>query len=164
MRADCSSHGMKQVHAPYDFAAIHALLIQAFAYMEGQIDPPSSLHQMTPDTLARDAAEKELWVIEEEERPVACMILTTKPGTLYLGKLAVSQAHRGQGLARRMIAQAEARARALSLPSITLQTRIELTANHATFRALGFQQTDATAHSGYDRPTSLTFSKPVLLA
>jgi hypothetical protein len=38
---------------------------------------------------------------------------------------------------------------------------VELLENHATFRALGFVQTAATAHTGYTRPTSLTFERPV---
>ena len=152
---------MKQVHAPYDFDAVHALLVCAFAYMEGRNDPPSSLGRMTPATIADEAAAKELWVIEDAGTPVACMILTAKPDTLYLGKLAVDATRRGQGLARRMIEHAVTRARELGLPSVTLQTRIELVENHATFRAMGFVQTDATRHEGYDRPTSLTFTRPV---
>ena len=142
-----------------DFTPLHALLTDAFAYMESRIDPPSSIARMSADSLRDEAATKEIWAIENSGQPVACMILTPKPDTLYLGKLATSAVHRGQGLARRLIAHAESRARALSLPSITLQTRIELTENHATFRALGFDQTGETAHPGYDRPTSLTFTK-----
>lgn len=153
--------GMKQICTPYDFSAVHALLTQAFGYMEGRIDPPSSLHQMTPETIAQDATSKELWVIEDAGQPIACMFLTPKNDTLYLGKLAVDGRYRGQGLARQMIEKAESRALALALPTITLQTRIELTENHATFAALGFVQTDATAHEGYDRPTSVTFTKMV---
>ncbi len=152
---------MKRVRPPYDFGAIHALLVSSFAYMAGRIDPPSSLHRMTAATLEQEAREKELWVIEDAGRPVACMILIPKPDTLYLGKLAVDADRRGQGLARRLIEQAETRARRLALPSITLQTRVELTENHVTFGKLGFMQTGATAHAGYDRPTSLTFTKTV---
>ena len=142
-----------------DFTPLHALLTAAFAYMETRIDPPSSLARMSADSLRGEATTKEIWAIEDAGQPVACMILTPQPDTLYLGKLATSAAHRGQGLARRLIAHAESRARALNLPSVTLQTRIELSENHATFRALGFAQTGETAHPGYDRPTSLTFTK-----
>ena len=59
---------------------------------------------------------------------------------------------------------AETRARALGLPVLELQTRVELTENHAAFRALGFAQTGATAHPGFDRPTSLTGSAIVPVA
>jgi hypothetical protein len=33
--------------------------------------------------------------------------------------------------------------------------------NHATFRALGFAEAGRTAHEGFDRPTSITFARPV---
>ncbi|MEL6793708.1 MAG: hypothetical protein AAFP78_09655, partial [Pseudomonadota bacterium] len=35
-----------------DWTAVHRLLTDAFAYMDGRIDPPSSLHRMTEDDLA----------------------------------------------------------------------------------------------------------------
>ena len=63
--------------------------------------------------------------------------------------------------ARALIALAEARARALGLPVLELQSRIELVENHATFRAMGFALVGATRHQGYDRDTSLTFRRPV---
>ena len=52
-----------------------------------------------------------------------------------------------------------ARARALGLTALTLQTRIELTETHAALAALGFAVTGSTAHPGFDRPTSLTMQK-----
>jgi hypothetical protein len=47
---------------------------------------------------------------------------------------------------------------ALGLDHLELQTRVELTENHATFRAMGFVETGRTAHPGYDR-TSITFRR-----
>ncbi|MBR9764045.1 MAG: GNAT family N-acetyltransferase [Rhodobacteraceae bacterium] len=144
-----------------DMGPVHALLTRAFAYMEGRIDPPSSLGRMPPEVLAREAAENELWILPPAEAPLACMVLSPKPDHLYLGKLAVAEAARGRGLGRQMMDHAEARARALALPRLRLQTRIELSGNHATFRSLGFVEVARTAHPGYDRPTSLTFEKAV---
>lgn len=138
-----------------DMAPVHALLTGAFGYMEGVIDPPSSMTRMTPEDLSRDAAANELWVLDPG--PAACMILTVKGDTLYLGKLAVDARLRGAGLARRMVDLAVARARALGLAHVTLQTRVELTGNQATFQRLGFHEIGRTAHAGYDRPTSITY-------
>ncbi len=140
-----------------DMTPVHTLLTAAFASMDGIIDPPSSLGRMTPADLAAEAQASELWVLEPG--PVACMILTDKGDTLYMGKLAVAASHRGQGLSRVMIDHAAARARALGRPSVTLQTRVELTANHAAFRAMGFAEIARTAHPGYDRPTSITYRR-----
>ncbi|MEI2652271.1 MAG: GNAT family N-acetyltransferase [Microthrixaceae bacterium] len=72
--------------------------------------------------------------------PVACVFLTPKPGALYVGKLAVADSHRGQGLARRLIDRAEARAREMGLPALELQTRVELVENQAAFLAMGFRE------------------------
>jgi N-acetylglutamate synthase-like GNAT family acetyltransferase len=144
-----------------DMGPVHALLTVAFSYMEGRIDPPSSLGRMGLEDLARAAAEAELWVLEGATGPQACMILTPQADTLYLGKLAVSHTARGRGLARQMIALSLGRARALGLPSVSLQTRVELVENHATFAALGFQMTGTTAHPGYDRATTVNFRQMV---
>ena len=141
---------------PFDWSAVLRLIQTEFAFMQGRIDPPSSMLALTA---ARLAAMPEVWVAGTP--PVACMVLTPKERALYLGKLAVARAHRGQGLARQMVAVAERRARELDLPCLELQTRIELVENHATFVALGFVEIARTAHKGYDRPTTLTFRKAI---
>lgn len=137
-----------------DFGPVLRLIQSEFAYMEGRIDPPSSMRDLTEAALA---AAPEVWALGEP--PVACMVLTPKDNFLYLGKLAVAEGHRGQGLGRRMVAHAEARAAALGLAGVELQTRIELIENQQTFRAMGFVETARTAHKGYANPTSVTFRK-----
>ena len=137
---------------------ILALLHEAFAYREGRIDPPSSLRDLTPEALTRQTETGEIWVIGA---PVACVFLTPKPGALYVGKLAVVASHRGQGLARRLIDLAEARARERGLPALELQTRVELVENQAAFLAMGFREVERTAHEGYERPTSITYRRAV---
>lgn len=144
-----------------DPAPVLALIRATFAFMDGRIDPPSSMHRLTEADIARQAETGEVWVIGPGSAPLACVFLTPKPPALYIGKLAVAQAARGSGLARVLVETAERRARALGLTSLTLQTRVELTENHATFRALGFAQTGETAHPGYDRTTALSFTKPL---
>jgi ribosomal protein S18 acetylase RimI-like enzyme len=143
---------------PALWSPILALLREAFAGMEGRIDPPSSLRDLTPEALSRQAEVGEIWIFGAV---VACIFLTPKPGALYLGKLAVAATHRGQGLGRQLIDHAETRARAMQLPLLELQTRVELAENHATFRALGFSEAGRTAHPGYDRPTSITYRRVV---
>lgn len=146
-----------RVAAPYDWGSILALIRAEFAYMYGVIDPPSSMHRLTKDDIARQAEAGEVWAMGTP--PVACMFLTLTQGWLYLGKLAVASDQRGKGLARGLIDQAMARAAALGLKGVELQTRIELVANHATFAALGFHEIARTAHPGFDRPTTLTFRR-----
>ena len=143
--------------APYDWSSLLRLISTAFAGMEGRIDPPSSMHRLTVEDIARQAEEGEVWVIGEPA--FACIFLTPKTDVLYLGKIAVATAERNQGHARALIAVAADRARALGLPALELQSRVELIENHAAFAALGFHQVAMTAHEGHDRPTSITFRK-----
>lgn len=148
-------------HRPGDpaLAQVLDLIRRSFAGMEGRIDPPSSMHALDLAALDRQCRGGELWSIGA---PVlACVFLTPQNDALYVGKLAVAEPARGQGLARALLDLAEERAQSLGLPRLRLQTRIELTENHATFAALGFRQTGQTSHPGYDRPTSLIFERPV---
>ena len=145
---------------PYDWPAVLSLIQRAFAGMVGRIDPPSSLHRLTAADLARPGPE--VWVIGHP--PQACMVLTPKPGRLYLGKLAVDPGLQGRGLGRILLNQAETRARALGLPVLALETRVELTENHALFSHMGFTETARTAHAGFHRPTSITFTKLIQFA
>ena len=140
---------------PYDWAGLLALIHRAFAGMEGRIDPPSSLDRLTAD----DLAAREVWVIATPAE--ACMVLTPKPGRLYLGKLAVEPGLQGQGLGRALVRAAEQRALALGLAVVELETRVELVENHAIFGKLGFLEVGRKAHPGFDRPTSITFAKSV---
>lgn len=138
-----------------DLPATLALIKSAFAFMEGRIDPPSSMHRLTVE----DLAKSEVWVIGAP--PLACIVLTPKTDALYLGKLAVASAERGRGLARALITLAEARARELGLAALELQTRIELIENQRLFETMGFTEIARTAHEGYDRPTSITYRRPL---
>lgn len=147
----------QRVLAPYDWASLLRLIRDEFAFMEGRIDPPSSMHRLTEDDIARQAVEGEVWVIGAPPR--ACVFLTRKGDALYLGKLAVAAAHRGMGLARALVDVAAERARAMGLPALELQVRVELAENQAAFAALGFAETGRTAHPGHDRPTSITMRK-----
>ncbi len=145
-------------------AGVLALLRTTFAYMEGRIDPPSSMHRLTLERVADEAAQAEVWVIEDQDRVVACVFLAPMARALYLGKLAVAVPHRGRGLARRLVRLAETRARELGLKAVELQSRVELTENHTAFSAMGFRVAGETAHPGFKHPTSLTFVKPLRAA
>ena len=140
-------------------ADVLTLMRDCFAYMEGRIDPPSSLGTVTQSSLQQTASEPEIWCIGIP--PVACMILTPKGSSLYLGKVCVAPTHQRLGLARHLIDHANDRARQLRLATLELRTRVELVDNHATFKALGFTEYTRTAHPGYKHPTSITMRKPV---
>lgn len=147
-----------------DFAAILTLVQDCFAYMEARIDPPSSMHRLTVESVRRHAREEEIWIAEDGAGGVAaCVFYTRLPGRLYLGKMAVRPDWRGHGLARAMVRKAEERAAVRGLPLLELQSRIELVENHRTFARLGFVKTGEESHPGYSRPTSIRMQREVSL-
>lgn len=150
--------------APTDFAdwdRIRALVIDAFAYMEGRIDPPSSALRMTSQSMAADAAAGSLLLAELAGEPVGCVFVRPKDDALYIGKLAVRRDLHGRGIGKLLVAAARAEARRLGLATLELQTRVELAENHAAFAHMGFTKTGETAHPGFTRPTSITMRAPV---
>lgn len=146
-----------QAIEPYDWSALLKLIQTEFAFMDGRIDPPSSMHRLTADDIARQASAEEVWTIGSP--PHACVFLTRKGDALYIGKLAVAADQRGKGLARRLVDLAADRAREKGLSILELQVRVELAENQKAFAKMGFVETGRTAHEGYDRPTSITMRK-----
>ncbi|TPI73911.1 GNAT family N-acetyltransferase [Mesorhizobium sp. B2-8-9] len=136
-----------------------ALIRRAFAYMDGVIDPPSSAHLLTAEALAAKAKRETGFLAVENGRIVGCVFALERSRDFYVGKLAVEPRLQGQGVGTRLMRAVEDLARERGMDAIELQTRIELTANHAAFARLGFRETERTAHAGYDRPTSITMRK-----
>lgn len=142
-----------------DWQGLHDLLSVCFAFMEGRIDPSSSLNLMTPELLRRNADEQTLIVVLSDGELVGCGYLEETDDTIYVSKLAVKPAFRKQGILRSMVQIAENLARERKKAGLELETRIELVENHKTFAALGFVKTGESCHEGYDRPTSITMTK-----
>lgn len=150
--------------APHDFSdweRVRTLILDAFAYMDARIDPPSSALRLTPEVMRRDAEEGALLLADHAGDLVGCVFAKAKGDALYLGKLAVRPGLQGAGIGRRLVEAAREEARRLGLKALELQTRIELTENHAAFGRLGFIKIAETAHAGYDRPTSITMRADV---
>lgn len=150
--------------APEDFGGwtdVLDLLRRCFAYMSGRIDPPSSLDRLDLQGLIEKAEAETVLLAQLDGELVGCAFVRREPDCLYIGKVAVAPAARGLGVARRLFLAAEEMARASGVDWLELQTRIELTENHETFRQLGFGKSGETAHAGHDRPTSITMRKAV---
>ncbi len=145
-----------------DWEGLHTLLRDSFAYMEGRIDPPSSLTRLTAEGLKSKAGEEHLILVLDDGAPIGCAFVSVQAGSLYVGKLAVAAAYRGRALARRMIDQAAEMARAKGCTQLELGTRIELVENHRAFQALGFEIVERTCHPGFTRPTSVRMVRRLL--
>jgi GNAT superfamily N-acetyltransferase len=136
-----------------------ALILEAFAYMDGIIDPPSSAHRLTPENLAAKAGAETVFLATAGEELLGCVFVAEKPDHFYVGKLAVAPAAQGAGIGKRLLGAVEQFARESGKPILELQTRVELTGNQKAFGRLGFVEAARTAHEGFDRPTSITMRK-----
>ena len=150
-------------HVPADFAdwePVRALILEAFAYMEGRIDPPSSALRLSAESMAADAAKGALLLAEVDGALAGCAFVRPKGDALYIGKLAVRPDLQGRGIGKALVAAAREEARRGGLAALELQTRIELNENHVAFARMGFVKIAETAHPGYARPTSITMRAP----
>ncbi|MER9330909.1 GNAT family N-acetyltransferase [Mesorhizobium sp. M0488] len=149
-----------RIHADFErWDDLLALILLAFAPMDGVIDPASSAHLLTVDGLRDKAGRETGFVALGGDRIVGCVFALERTDSFYIGKLAVAPDRQGQGIGRRLMQTVEELALNRGKPAIELQTRIELTGNHAAFARLGFHETKRTAHEGYSRPTSITMRK-----
>jgi len=134
------------------------LILASFAYMDGRIDPPSSAHTLTADSLRTKAGSEHLFLASSDATLVGCAFFAPRPDCLYLGKLAVIPRYQGRGIGRALVAAGVALGRGLELTEMRLQSRIELVENHRAFQAMGFVRVGETAHAGFDRSTSVTMA------
>jgi GNAT superfamily N-acetyltransferase len=141
------------------YEELMSLILSAFAYMDGRIDPPSSAHALTVESLRQKAQDEVAFAVVAGRELLGCVFCKPEPDCLYIGKLAVTPSFQGKGVGRMLLAAAEDTARRLKLPTLRLQTRIELVENHTTFAAWGFTETGRSAHPGFTRPTSIEMRK-----
>lgn len=138
-----------------DWAHLHDLLHRSFAYMDGRIDPPSSLHRLTVDGLAQKAKDETLILASQDGKVIGCMFCRKEMPWLYVGKVAVEEDLQGQGIGARLFDHAFKMAMRDGFEGLELETRVELIENHRAFGKLGFVKVGEDAHAGYDRPTSI---------
>lgn len=150
-----------RAHAWQDWDALLTLIQRAFTFMDGRIDPPSSLHRMDANALAEKAKAEICLLAHDGYRITGCVFCDPRADQLYVGKLAVDPERQGKGIGRALMDRAEAEARHLGLIGLELETRIELVENHRHFAKAGFRKSGETAHPGFGRPTSITMRKPL---
>lgn len=144
-----------------DRAAIEALVERAYAaYLPRMGRRPAP---MDDDYGARIAAGQ-AWVVPEGDGGrdgggggekagglLALLVLERQPGFLLVDNIAVAEAARGQGLARRLLAFAEAEARRLGYAELQLYTHRSMTENQALYRHLGWELYRWTREKGFER-------------
>lgn len=123
-----------------DVPALTALIRAAYAIYDGRgIDlPPVS------DGLDAVVAETPVILAEKGHQPLGAIVLRETPDALQVENLAVHPAASGQGIAKRLLAEAETIARAQGFDKLCLATHRDLTENISLYRHLGWTITEAT--------------------
>ena len=144
---------------PDDAGAAAALIRRAFAAQPVLTDPPSS-------ALRETAATVEAWIargggagLTRDGLLLAALLWEERDGGLYCGRLAVAPEARGQGAARRLVAEAECEARARCLPRLHVRVRLALPGNLSLFGSLGFREIGRDSHAGHAAPTLVVLEK-----
>lgn len=135
------------------------LMRRAFGEYRGVLKPESSVFSETVDVVQAKLAVGGGLLATRGSEPVGCIIAEVKDDRGYLGRLAVLPAARRSGLARRLIAGAEALLLGRGLRLVELNVRIALPGNIALFEAAGYRETQRLAHPGWSEPTYLVMEK-----
>lgn len=80
----------------------------------------------------------EVWLADEGDGLAGVLILEPRPGDMLIWSVATSPAAQGRGTGSRMLAFAEAHARALGLTCMRLYTGEKLTGNIAWYQRCGY--------------------------
>ena len=144
---------------PADAAAAAGLIRAAFAAQSRATDPPSGALGETTASLAAKLAEGGGAGAEAEGALVGVVLWAETEGALYIGRVSVMSAWRGRGLARALLAAAEAEARRRGLARRTLRVRLALDDNQRLFARFGFKPAGQGAHPGYAAPTFVVMEK-----
>ena len=110
--------------------------------------PPSGVLNETVDDLARRLREGTVIVAQAGDEFVGSVFCATQGDALYLTRLATTPAWRKRGVARALMAAAEAQARETGAKRLTLRVRVTLPKNLAYFERAGFNVTGRGQEAG----------------
>ena len=141
---------------PSEAECVAGLIRRCFAAMPDIQPPPSALRVTGGDITAHLAAGGGGAVIPDMR---ACVLWARSGDALHLSRLSVALEHRGQGLALRLLAEADKEAITRGLSRVTLSTRLVLESNRRLFAKAGFVEGERHTHPGYLEPTFLNLEK-----
>ncbi|MCC7047871.1 MAG: GNAT family N-acetyltransferase [Alphaproteobacteria bacterium] len=119
-------------------AAVAELLRQSDAHAQA-LYPPESNHLVDVDTLAQPNVR--FFVARLDGRAVGCGALVLgRPGKAEIKRMFVSEAARGKGVARAILAAIEAAAGRARVGKIRLETGIDSHAALALYRRFGYRE------------------------
>lgn len=144
---------------PDDASAVVELLHAAFREYFGVLDPPSSVHAETVESV-REKLKTVHWVLAERQGTrVGCVMYENRGEYIYLGRLSVPPAFRGRGIGSALLDCVEARAIAEGVTRVRLGVRLVLKENRAMYERRGYRVIGYETHAGYAEPTYVTCEK-----
>jgi ribosomal protein S18 acetylase RimI-like enzyme len=142
-----------------EVSAVVGVVRAAFEEYRDRLDPPSRALSVTADQVLQKMATAGVVVAVLDDTIVGCAYYERRQDGLYLGQLAVLPVYRRQGIARRVIAYVEARARQFHLPRVRLGVRLALTPLLAYYERMGYRVHSYGTHEGYAEPTYAILEK-----
>lgn len=139
--------------------AVAALIRAAFAAQSVVTDPLPSALRVTAEDVATHLRTGGGAVAEASGVVVGSALWVEQDRGLYLSRVAVAVDWRGRGIAKALVAAAEAAARGAGSPRVHLSTRLVLNDNRRLFAGCGFAETARHAHPGYVEPTFVDMEK-----
>lgn len=144
-----------------DAEAIIVLLYAAFEEYIGVLDPPSSVHKQTAESIQAKMGQAHWVLAEQDSAPVGCVMYENRGDYVYLGRLGVTPELRGRGIASALMRYVEARAQEIGVPAVQLSVRLTLSENRAMYERRGYRFLSYETHPGYPGPTYVTLGKNI---
>src|SRR4051812_39072618 len=126
----------------YDAETVQTLVRAAYArWIERFGREPSPMQ----DDYAQRIADGEVWVLEDDERLIGCVMLRDGPQALMVPNLAVVPAAQGKGYGRKLLTFAEMEARRRGFAELRLFVNTLMTENIESYRHVGFVEIERMA-------------------
>jgi|SRR5579885_140935 len=138
-----------------DAELVVRLIHEAFAEYQGVLDPPSSAHKRTAESIRRDLIEGLGAVATFEGENAGCVLFRCNEDHIYLGPLAVLPAFRNQGVGGALMAFSEQFAKTSDTPRVRLGTRLRLAHVIRFYESRGYKVIEVLTHEGYSQPTGV---------
>lgn len=151
--------GVLREAVPEDAPVLATLLREAFEEYRGRLDPPSSAHDKSEETVRQELRDGGAFLASDDTGPLGCVFFHPRADHVYLDRLAVRPAFRGRGVARALVDAVESRAQALGHTRVRLSVRLALKDHHVYYARLGYQHHGYGTHPGYAAPTFVILEK-----
>lgn len=135
---------------PEQAPIVHRMMIEAFAEYLGVLEPPSGAHRETVadvlDVMSRGGAV----IAWDDGTPVGSGRWIFEPDHVYVGRLSVLPAYRGQGIASSMLDVIEAIAVERGYRQMRLGVRMVLERNLSLYQRAGYTIVETIKHERGD--------------